>query len=307
MNPLTPVRAAVLTLCALFSITLLAAPALAADGLPASFKRSSTPPKVKVGKKLVRVGSEVQVRGSSGLLGRKSVKLLFRDAGTRSFDHLKQVATDKQGFYKTDVTARRSGGFKIVTPAGEESPLRKIRVRSTIKMGGVHRFVKLGDKLGIRGVVKPRGVRRVKIVVVGAGETIRTTTRKHGGFAASWRPRSSGTYHVRVFSAGNSAATGDGSRRFRVYGLRPSGASYYGPGLYGNGVACGGTLTPSTIGVAHKTLPCGTRVTIRYHGNTVVAPVIDRGPYVAGRDYDLTEATRNRLGFGGVGTIWTNN
>ena len=82
--------------------------------------------------------------------------------------------------------------------------------------------------------------------------------------------------------------------------------SYYGPGLYGNGVACGGTLTPSTIGVAHKTLPCGTKVTIRYHGHTVVAPVIDRGPYVAGRDYDLTEATRNRLGFGGVGTIWTN-
>lgn len=305
MNPRTPVRAAVLTLCALFSISLLAVPAQAAEEAPAGLRTSSTPPKVKVEKKLVRVGSEVQVRGSSGLLGRKSVNLLFRDAGTRSFDHLKQVATDKHGFYKTDITARRSGGFKIVTPAGE-SPLRKIKVRSTLKVKGVDKYVKLGDKLGIRGVVKPRGVRRIKIVVVGAGETIRTTTRKHGGFAASWRPRSSGTYRVRVFSAGNSAAIGDESRRFRVYGLRPSGASYYGPGLYGNGIACGGTLTPSTIGVAHKTLPCGTKVTIRYHGHTVVAPVIDRGPYVAGRDYDLTEATRNRLGFGGVGTIWTN-
>jgi hypothetical protein len=83
--------------------------------------------------------------------------------------------------------------------------------------------------------------------------------------------------------------------------------SWYGPGFYGKRTACGYAMTESLIGVAHKTLPCGTRVTIRYQGKTVVAPVIDRGPYIAGRDYDLTEATRNRLGFGGVGTIWTNN
>ena len=72
-------------------------------------------------------------------------------------------------------------------------------------------------------------------------------------------------------------------------------------------VACGGTLSPSTMGVAHKTLPCGTKVTISYEGRTVKVPVIDRGPYIAGRDYDLTEAVRNKLGFGGVGTIWVNH
>jgi len=299
MNPLTPVRAAVLTLCAFFTIGVLTT--TTANAAP------PTPLKVKVAPKQASVGSEIQVRGNSGLTGRKSVSLLFRDAGTRSFDHLKKVSTDKAGFYSTDVTARNSGGFKVVTPAGEESPLRRIKVRSTLKVKSVHRYVKLGDKLGIRGVVKPAGVRRIKIVIKGAGETIRTKTKKHGGFAVNWRPDESGTYKVRVFSAKNSAAIGDESRRFRVYGLRPSHASYYGPGLYGNGVACGGTLTPSTIGVAHKTLPCGTRVTIRYQGKTVVAPVIDRGPYIAGRDYDLTEATRNRLGFGRVGTIWTNN
>ncbi|MBK8295198.1 MAG: RlpA-like double-psi beta-barrel domain-containing protein [Solirubrobacterales bacterium] len=231
---------------------------------------------------------------------------LFRGAGTGSFDHLKKVTTDGQGFYSTDVTARNSGGFKVRTPAGKESPLRKIKVRSTLKLRGVHRYVKLGHKLRIRGIVKPRGVRWIKIVIKGAGKTIRTKTRQNGGFATGWRPKSSGTYRVRVFSAGNSVAIGDVSRRIKVYGLRPSGASYYGPGLYGGGVACGGTLKPGTIGVAHKTLPCGTRVTIRYQGKTVVAPVIDRGPYVAGRDYDLTAATRNKLGFGDVGTIWTN-
>ncbi|MBK5232978.1 MAG: hypothetical protein JJE13_08375 [Thermoleophilia bacterium] len=291
-------RSAFLMLCAVFSISALASTASAA--------KPATTLKVKVAPKQASVGSPVKVRGNSGSTGRKTVNLLFRDAGTESWDHLKKITTDERGLYSTAVTARSSGGLKVSTPAGEESPPRTLKVRSTLKVRGVHRYVKLGDKLGIRGIVKPRGVRRIKIVIKGAGETIRTTTKRHGGFAASWRPKTSGTYRVRVFSANNSEAIGDESHRFKVYGLRPSGASYYGPGLYGNGVACGGTLTPSTIGVANKTLPCGTKVTIRYHGHTVVAPVIDRGPYVAGRDYDLTEAVKNKLGFGGVGTIWTN-
>ena len=88
---------------------------------------------------------------------------------------------------------------------------------------------------------------------------------------------------------------------------RLAGASYYGPGLYGNGVACGGTLEPGTLGVANKTLPCGTKVKLRYHGRSITVPVIDRGPYVAGRDYDLTEATKDALGFPGVGYVMSNH
>ena len=66
--------------------------------------------------------------------------------------------------------------------------------------------------------------------------------------------------------------------------------SWYGPGLYGNGMACGKKLTKTTIGVAHRTLPCGTLVTFRNPatGATVTAPVVDRGPFVSGRDWDLT-------------------
>jgi hypothetical protein len=67
--------------------------------------------------------------------------------------------------------------------------------------------------------------------------------------------------------------------------------SWYGPGLYGNGGACGlvpGGLTPDTVGVAHRTLPCGTKVTFRYNGVTVTTRVIDRGPYVSGRTWDMT-------------------
>ena len=70
-------------------------------------------------------------------------------------------------------------------------------------------------------------------------------------------------------------------------------------------MACGGSLTSYTMGVANKTLPCGTLVTLRYGGRMVRVPVVDRGPYVAGREFDLTEATKDALGFGGVGQVWS--
>jgi rare lipoprotein A len=72
---------------------------------------------------------------------------------------------------------------------------------------------------------------------------------------------------------------------------KPRKATWYGPGLYGNGMACGGKLTRSTWGVAHKTLPCGTKVAIAHAGRIVIAPVVDRGPFVDGVAYDLTEKT----------------
>jgi rare lipoprotein A len=84
-------------------------------------------------------------------------------------------------------------------------------------------------------------------------------------------------------------------------GFRLAGASWYGPGLWGHKTACGETLRPTTIGVAHKTLPCGTVVKFVYHGHAVTAPVIDRGPYIKGRSFDLTAAAAEALDFEGVG------
>jgi rare lipoprotein A (peptidoglycan hydrolase) len=69
-------------------------------------------------------------------------------------------------------------------------------------------------------------------------------------------------------------------------------ASWYGPGFYGNRTACGQVYTPEIIGVAHRTLPCGTLVTIEFRGRTMTVPVIDRGPYIAGRTLDLSNATK---------------
>jgi rare lipoprotein A (peptidoglycan hydrolase) len=75
-----------------------------------------------------------------------------------------------------------------------------------------------------------------------------------------------------------------------------AGATWYGPGFYGNRTACGKVLRTTTVGVASKTLPCGTKVTFAYHGHSVVAPVIDRGPYRKGYSFDLTGATAEALG-----------
>jgi Lytic transglycolase len=73
-------------------------------------------------------------------------------------------------------------------------------------------------------------------------------------------------------------------------------ASWYGPGFYGNRTACGQTYTPEILGVAHKTLPCGTLLTITHGTHTLTVAVIDRGPYVAGRTLDLSNAVKLALG-----------
>src|SRR3954462_11362814 len=86
------------------------------------------------------------------------------------------------------------------------------------------------------------------------------------------------------------------TQQARSADYKPVKATWYGPGLYGNHLACGGRLAHRTLGVAHKSLPCGTKVALRYHGHTVVVPVIDRGPYARGVSYDLTEATAKKLG-----------
>jgi rare lipoprotein A len=89
-------------------------------------------------------------------------------------------------------------------------------------------------------------------------------------------------------------APGAGASKAKV---RPSGvATWFGPGFYGNKTACGQTLTPSVVGVANRTLPCGTLVKVGYKGHTLVVPVLDRGPYAHHADWDLTAGAAQALG-----------
>lgn len=79
--------------------------------------------------------------------------------------------------------------------------------------------------------------------------------------------------------------------------------SWYGPGFYGNTMAGGGKLKRNSMVVAHRSLPFGTKVQIKYKGRTVTAVVRDRGPYVGGRVFDLGPGTAKKLKFSGVGTV----
>ena len=73
-------------------------------------------------------------------------------------------------------------------------------------------------------------------------------------------------------------------------------ATWFGPGFYGHRTACGQRMTHRLLGVAHRTLPCGTKVALLYKGRTITVPVVDRGPFANGASYDLTSATAEALG-----------
>jgi rare lipoprotein A len=130
----------------------------------------------------------------------------------------------------------------------------------------------------------------------------RARTARHGRFRLSFRPRRTGSRQLRLRFQGDATAASSRKRLGTLNVFRLALASWYGGG---GTTACGGQLTSYTMGVANKTLPCGTMVTLRYGSNTVRVPVIDRGPYVEGREFDLTEATKSALGFGGVGEVWS--
>jgi rare lipoprotein A len=186
---------------------------------------------------------------------------------------------------------------------------------SNVKITGHRTHVIAGQRarvIGVYGGASGRTVRLERRAGHGWHVEDRARTNGAGRFTLGFRPGQPGTARMRVHfpaPAGGvvSATPGAGPvvralGRLNVY--RRSVASVYGPGLYGSALACGGHLSPGTIGVASKSLPCGAKVTFRNGNRTVSVPVVDRGPYVGGRDWDLTTATAKRLGFSyGVGTV----
>lgn len=82
-------------------------------------------------------------------------------------------------------------------------------------------------------------------------------------------------------------------------------ASTYGigDGLLGSGCADGSKVTKKSLGVAHKTLKLGTKLQLKYNGRILNATVVDRGPYIDGRELDLQPAVAKKLGFDGVHKI----
>jgi rare lipoprotein A (peptidoglycan hydrolase) len=146
----------------------------------------------------------------------------------------------------------------------------------------------------------------------------------NGSFSAQWTPSTSAKVALRAVLApgttptatgGSSGLSGSGSASTASGELTTSPltipifkdavATLYGPGLWGHHTACGERLTHAMLGVASRTLKCGTRVSVFYKGRELTVPVIDRGPFGNHASWDLTMATAKALGITETVTVGT--
>lgn len=182
------------------------------------------------------------------------------------------------------------------------SEAHQVTVGSVLSMRTVHLAVLAGQRVSVLGRLLPAAAGRRVRLLVGTGHGWRPVasarTGPRGGFTLRTTMRSTGIEALRVTFSGDSLNSASSRRAGDVTGYREAVASWY---QDGGQTACG---FHAGYGVANRYLPCGTRVTFNYGGNTVTAVVDDRGPYVGGRDYDLNQNTAAALGFGGVATVW---
>jgi rare lipoprotein A len=186
------------------------------------------------------------------------------------------------------------------------APLVDARLSSAVSVHRAELNVLDGHRATVSGTLRPGLAGRVVMLQALENHRWRTVasarTRSAGGFRLRYLPHRTGSERVRLHFGGDLLDRGANRRLGWLSVYRLAEASWYGGG--GN-MACGGSLTGSTMGVANKTLPCGTLVTLRYGERSVRVPVVDRGPYVAGREFDLTQATKQALGFGDTGEVWS--
>jgi hypothetical protein len=265
--------------------------------------------KIDASKRSVPIGHSVTLRGVFPGAANVPIEFRYRAQGARAWHTAAQGRTGASGGYAVRVKPRRTASWRA--ELGTASAARDtstggervgVRSKTSASIGGRHALA--GDEIKVRGHVTPAGEKRKMVVRIG-DEKLTTRAGRDGRYKATWEAPSTGAYPVAVRAHSNEDATGSREAAGRVLVYRQASASWYGPGLYGNPMACGGTLTAATMGVAHKTLPCGTKVHLRYNGNSVTVPVVDRGPYAGNREYDLTSATKQALGFPDVGTVQT--
>ena len=253
-------------------------------------------------------GQDLKVRGRVGTARKgQRVRLEYAPRG-RGYRTVDSTKTGRRGGYALRHEPVRSGTLRVRTGGASASRSRTVRVAARIATAE-REHVRAGRTAEVVGRLRPGySGRRVRIQLRKKGRWVTVAldrTGREGRFKGSWRvKRGAGKYRTRVMFRGD-ARNAKRVDRTRLFVYRPGQASYYGPGLYGNRTACGQTLTPGTLGVANRWLPCGTRVTFRYRGNVVTVPVIDRGPFHGSRIWDLTYATKRSLGFGSTGVVWS--
>jgi rare lipoprotein A len=181
---------------------------------------------------------------------------------------------------------------------------KPVTVTAALSVNRADHAVLAGGRIAVHGRVLPvAGARSVRLQGHAGRhwQTLATArTARSGRFTLDYQAQSGTNRMLRVLFAGDAANARASASAGTITVYQPAIASWY----YDAGLATGCGFN-ARYGVANKTLPCGTKVQLKYGGRTVMATVDDRGPYVYGRTWDLGQSTRAALGFdGGVGTVW---
>jgi rare lipoprotein A len=75
-------------------------------------------------------------------------------------------------------------------------------------------------------------------------------------------------------------------------------ASWY---MHGKRTASGERFVPDGLTAAHRTLPFGTKLQLTRNGKSIIVRINDRGPFIRGRDLDLSRGAARELGCVSVG------
>jgi hypothetical protein len=261
----------------------------------------------------------------------QTLQLQFAPSGANGWERLGSTRIAGDGHFRFVAPLRRSGELRAV-PAAASAPRSAVTPTGsavTDSSGGASpslspssaHSVSVGSKLSVR----KRSISTLDghpVDVLGhlfpsiAGRKVRLEGRSGGRWhlLSTDRTAPSGAFDIRYRPTSTTGAGGEPLRvRFRgdrsnrhavqsagqVTAFTQSVASWYDDA---GSTACG---YHAGMGVANKSLPCGTKVTFHYGGRTVTATVDDRGPYVGGRTWDLNQNTAGALGFAGVGTVWS--
>jgi len=271
----------------------------------------------------IRYGDPVELRGRVADAGPARVSLLYRPVQTGEWREVDTDTTGPDGRFRLSADPlRRTGEARVVVGrdaaraavAGQKVAARRssapelVRILPQLGASEDDLAVRAGRTASVRGKLRPGWEGREVELQRDDGEgwdTVDTATTREGGrYTLRYKRRRPSAVRVRVVFSGDEANSPATKHAGFMAFQRRAVASWFGPGFYGRRTACGRTMSRRIEGVAHKRLPCGTRVTLRNGDETVTVPVIDRGPYSGLREFDLTYATRRDLGFGSTGRVW---
>ncbi|HEY6761513.1 MAG TPA: septal ring lytic transglycosylase RlpA family protein [Baekduia sp.] len=198
-------------------------------------------------------------------------------------------------FTDPDAPTVFADGSTLTAPVGE-------LVGDMVTVSGTVAGTGAGDGIAVQRVDPVAGWMTVATAVVAANGTFAASFKADHALKTTLRavPASTASTATRAVVPSGTVVEG---RALTMY--RRTKVTWYGPGFYGKKTACGARLRKATLGVANKTLPCGTLVDLYNNGATVTVPVIDRGPFRRGTSYDLTAATAAALGVTATATIGT--